>query len=174
MMVGHLGLSDKTPMIENVLFYTKEAYTRATSASIRPESFLTASLRIITIGSLGKEPAKGNPLADEPAAHAFRKPKKPAQNRMLLTPKTGAEKILGVDFFVERYGSPEQVAKIFERHLPANLRLVTISNRGTQCGLPSRCLPTASIGTAYGWSRQTRYADAAPMPGYAAKVGADI
>jgi isocitrate dehydrogenase len=176
MMLRHLGLADKAVQIENALLYTLQQGVHTRDFGGNPAAAVsTREYADAIIGNLGEAPAKGTPTADEPAGHAFTPPVKPAQNRVLVSPKGGAEKIVGVDFFVESDGQPEAVAAIFERHLPPTLQLVTISNRGTQVW-PTKSVFTDCINQ---YRVRVESKDLAPLTqqaclGYAARVSADI
>ncbi|MFW2476378.1 MAG: isocitrate dehydrogenase, partial [Sediminibacterium sp.] len=83
------------------------------------------------IANFGKLPAH-NPkplLADLPVTPTVFKLEK---NPMLETIESNAEKIVGVDMFIESNEQPQLVAEKCLKHTLDLFKLVTISNRGTQ------------------------------------------
>jgi isocitrate dehydrogenase len=176
MMLRHLGLADKAVKVENALLYTLEQGVHTRDFGGNPAGAVsTREYADAIIGNLGKAPANVSPAAEEPVGHTFAQPVKPAQNRVLVSPKGGAEKIVGVDIFVESDGQPEVVAAIFERHLPPTLQLVTISNRGTQVW-PTKSVFTDCINQ---YRVRVESQDLSPLTqqaclGYAARLSADI
>jgi isocitrate dehydrogenase len=60
---------------------------------------------------------------------------------MLLGNKNEEHKIVGVDFFVECSFQPDAIAQIARKHETNDLKLIIISNRGTQVW------PTGSVYT---------------------------
>jgi isocitrate dehydrogenase len=64
-----------------------------------------------------------------------------SKNPMLLSAKKEAHKILGADFFIETTLQPNELAAVAIKQEKDQLKLVTISNRGTQVW------PTGSVFT---------------------------
>ncbi len=176
MMLRHLGLSEKAMLIENALLYTLEQGVHTRDFGASPASAVaTDKFTEAIISNLGRTPENGKSVSGEPQTRSFRQPEKPASNRILVSPKGGAESIAGVDFFVESEGSPEGLAEIFQKHLPATLRLVTISNRGTQVW-PTKSVFTDCINQ---YRVRVESRDLAPLTqhtclNYATKIAPDL
>jgi isocitrate dehydrogenase len=63
----------------------------------------------------------------------FTPPPKPVDTRMLLTKRNSSlEKTVGMDLFVDSPLKPKEVADILLPLIPKTLKLVMLSNRGTQ------------------------------------------
>jgi isocitrate dehydrogenase len=175
MMLRHLGLADKAVKIENALLYTLEQGVHTRDFGGNPAGAVsTREYADAIIATWARRRPRVRPRPKN-RRHVFTPPVKPAQNRVLLSPKGGAEKIVGVDFFVESDGQPEAVAEIFERHLPPTLQLVTISNRGTQVW-PTKSVFTDCINQ---YRVRVESKDLSPLTqqaclGYAARLSADI
>ncbi len=133
MLLRHVGLQDKATQIEEALLITLEAgiHTADVGAD-RSRAVSTTAFAEAIMQNLAVVPAGGERSAEAVREKTLTLPMTPAENRLLVSPKTGPEKIVGVDLFVESDRSPEWVAGTFEKLLPAHLRLITISNRGTQ------------------------------------------
>jgi len=140
-MLRHLGMMEKAVMIENALLYTLESgvHTGDFGDKSIPSVNTTVFAQTI-IDNFGKQPTQ-NPkpsLKDfdfVPTNSAITK------NPMLLSSKNEAHKIVGADFFVETTLQPNDLAAVAIKQEKDQLKLVTISNRGTQVW------PTGSVFT---------------------------
>jgi isocitrate dehydrogenase len=140
-MLRHLGLMEKAVMIENALLFTLESgiHTGDFGDKSIPSVNTTVFAQAI-IDNFGKQP-KHNP---RPGLQNFDfVPTNSAitTNPMLLSTNKEPHKILGADFFVESTLQPKELAAIAQKQEKGNLKLVTISNRGTQVW------PTGSVYT---------------------------
>ena len=64
---------------------------------------------------------------------AFTAPPKPSETKMLLSPREkNMERTVGLDLFVDSELTPSKVAKVLLPLIPPNLKLIMLSNRGTQ------------------------------------------
>jgi isocitrate dehydrogenase len=140
-MLRHLGMMEKAVMIENALLYTLESgiHTGDFGDKSIPSVNTTVFAQTI-IDNFGKQPTQ-NPkpsLKDfdfVPTNSAITK------NPMLLSSKNEAHKIVGADFFIETKLQPNELAAVAIKQEKDQLKLVTISNRGTQVW------PTGSVFT---------------------------
>jgi isocitrate dehydrogenase len=140
-MLRHLGMMEKAVMIENALLYTLESgvHTGDFGGKSIPSVNTTVFAQTI-IDNFGKQPTQ-NPkpsLKDfdfVPTNSAITK------NPMLLSSKNEAHKVVGADFFVETTLQPNDLAAVAIKQEKDQLKLVTISNRGTQVW------PTGSVFT---------------------------
>ena len=140
-MLRHLGMMEKAVMIENALLYTLESgvHTGDFGDKSIPSVNTTVFAQTI-IDNFGKQPTQ-NPkpsLKDfdfVPTNSAITK------NPMLLSSKNEAHKVVGADFFVETTLQPNELAAVAIKQEKDQLKLVTISNRGTQVW------PTGSVFT---------------------------
>jgi len=140
-MLRHLGLMEQAVMIENALLYTLESgvHTRDFGDKSIPSVNTTVFAQAI-IDNFGKQPVH-NPKPSLPNFQVTPKDFKLEQNPMLKSNLKEQHKIVGVDFFVECNEQPQFIADKFLTHTTDKLKLVTISNRGTQVW------PTGSIFT---------------------------
>jgi len=140
-MLRHLGMMEKAVMIENALLYTLESgvHTGDFGDKSIPSVNTTVFAQTI-IDNFGKQPTQ-NP---KPSLKDFNfVPTNSAitKNPMLLSSKNEAHKIVGADFFVETTLQPNELAAVAIKQEKDQLKLVTISNRGTQVW------PTGSVFT---------------------------
>lgn len=131
-LLQHIGLYETASMIENALLYTLESGTHTGDFGNQetPASNTTAFAEAI-INNFGKKPAN-NPkpsLIDQPSSCTVLHLD---HNAMMETPGEVAEKITGVDMFIESNLQPEELAQKCLRHAGVKFKLVSISNRGTQ------------------------------------------
>jgi len=140
-MLRHLGLMEKSIVIENALLYTLESgqhtgdFGNKSTPSLNTTDFANA-----IINNFGKSP-EHNP---KPAiANHYVTPTnfKLEFNPMLETIDNNEEFIVGVDMFIESNEQPTIVADKCLKHTMGLFKLVTISNRGTQVW------PTGSVFT---------------------------
>jgi isocitrate dehydrogenase len=140
-MLRHLGMMEKAVMIENALLCTLESgvHTGDFGDKSIPSVNTTVFAQAI-IDNFGKQPSH-NP---KPALNDFEfVPTNSAitKNPMLLSSKNEPHKIVGADFFIETTLQPNELAEIAIKQEKNQLKLVTISNRGTQVW------PTGSVFT---------------------------
>ena len=140
-MLRHLGMMEKAVMIENALLYTLESgvHTGDFGDKSIPSVNTTAFAQAI-IDNFGKQP-KHNPKPTLQDFEFIPTNSNIVENPMLLGKQHQAHKILGADFFVESTLQPNAIAKIASKNENDKLKLVTISNRGTQVW------PTGSVYT---------------------------
>jgi len=142
-MLNHLGLVEHSAIIENALLFTLESGVHTGDFGDKSiASLSTTAFSQAIISNFGKTPVK-HPKAILP--NHFEAPSfvKPFENPMLLGSNQSEISIVGVDLFVEFNGQPSEIGNICLSVLGENskLKLVTISNRGTQVW------PTGSIFT---------------------------
>jgi isocitrate dehydrogenase len=118
--------------IENALLYTLEQGVHTGdfgNKDIPPVN--TTEFSDAIIANLGKQPIH-NPkpvLNDQPTTCTVMALD---QNPMLVSEEPEAEKIVGVDMFIESDQQPDYIAQKCKRHGGVKFDLITISNRGTQ------------------------------------------
>jgi len=131
-MLRHLGLLHSAATIENALLYTLENgihtgdFGSKTTASVGTQAFADA-----VIANFGKQPHYNAKelLPNSPITITM---KQLTENPLIVTENQPTLSIAGVDLFVEFAGQPKALADNLLAHLSGNLKLVTISNRGTQ------------------------------------------
>jgi len=140
-MLRHLGMMEKAVIIENALLYTLEQgihtgdFGDKSKASVNTTDFSQA-----IIDNFGKAPNLGAKPAQSDM-HTTQTHFKLEKNAMMESAEEGAEKICGVDFFIESNEQPIIIANKCLRHAGVKFKLVNISNRGTQVW------PTGSVYT---------------------------
>ncbi len=92
------------------------------------------------IDNFGKQPLK-NPKPSLPNFDFVPTNSAITKNPMLLSSKNEVHKIVGADFFIETTLQPNELAAVAIKQEKNQLKLVTISNRGTQVW------PTGSVFT---------------------------
>jgi Isocitrate/isopropylmalate dehydrogenase len=140
-MLRHLGFMEHAANIENALLYTLEQGVRTGDFGDKSKPALnTTEFADAIIANFGKQPAL-NPkplLPNKPVvATHFTLEKNP----MLVSKEMEAEKIVGVDMFIESAEQPDVIAQKCQRHAGVKFNLINISNRGTQVW------PTGSVYT---------------------------
>ena len=140
-MLRHLGMMEKAVMIENALLTTLESgiHTGDFGDKSIPSVNTTVFAQAI-IDNFGKQPTHHpKPSLQDfdfvPTNSAITK------NPMLLSSKNEPHKIVGADFFIETTLQPNELAALAIKQEKNQLKLVTISNRGTQVW------PTGSVFT---------------------------
>ena len=140
-MLRHLGMMEKAVMIENALLSTLESgiHTGDFGDKSIPSVNTTVFAQAI-IDNFGKQPTHHpKPSLQDfdfiPTHRAITK------NPMLLSSKNEPHKIVGADFFIETTLQPNELAALAIKQEKNQLKLVTISNRGTQVW------PTGSVFT---------------------------
>ena len=140
-MLRHLGLLEKAAQIENALLYTLEQGVHTGDFGDKSiPSVNTTEFANTIIANIGKKPqlnAKPE-LADIANSCTVLHQDK---NTMLESKETSAEKIVGVDLFIESSELPEVIAQKSQRHAGVKFKIVNVSNRGTQVW------PTGSVYT---------------------------
>ncbi|MFA9213874.1 MAG: NADP-dependent isocitrate dehydrogenase [Candidatus Methylacidiphilales bacterium] len=143
MMLRHLGIMDKANLIENALLYTlsQGAHTGDFGDKSKPNLNTTDFANTI-IANLGKEP-ENNKARETNSTSTFHLPTRPLNQKVMVTPRQAGiiETVVGVDLFVESDKTADLIAPIVQKHLKDGLKLIMISNRGTQVW------PTGSVFT---------------------------
>jgi isocitrate dehydrogenase len=131
-MLRHLGLMEQAIKIENALLYTLESgvHTGDFGDKNIPSVNTTVFAQAI-IDNFGKEP-KHNPKPLLPNFYVTPTHFKLEHNPMLQSDLNDQHKIVGVDFFIESNLQPSVIAASCLAHTTDSLKLVTITNRGTQ------------------------------------------
>jgi isocitrate dehydrogenase len=140
-MLRHLGFLESAVNIENALLYTLEQGVHTGDFGDKSiPSVDTTAFALAIINNFGKQPEQGAKvlLKDMPVTETMFKLDK---NVMLESKESGAETIIGVDFFIESDEQPIDIAKKCLRHGGVKFKLINISNRGTQVW------PTGSVYT---------------------------
>ena len=131
-MLRHLGLMEQAVMIENALLYTLESgvhtgdFGDKTIPSVNTSQFAQA-----IIDNFGKEP-KVNPKPTLKNFEFVPTNTKISVNPMLSGKQKEEHKMVGADFFIESNLQPDAIAQIARKHETNDLKLIIISNRGTQ------------------------------------------
>lgn len=142
MMLRHIGQSDIANKIENALLYTLEqGYHTADFGKSREQALSTTDFADKIIANLGQVPGINPAKQVLSSGQEFRKPAAPSANRMMVSKKDDNARLIGFDLFIESDALPNEVGDRIKNLLPADLKLVTMSNRGTQV------YPTGSIYT---------------------------
>ncbi|MGZ5283488.1 MAG: NADP-dependent isocitrate dehydrogenase [Bacteroidia bacterium] len=135
LMLRHIGCITQADTIENALLYTLEQGQHTADFGAKNSTPLnTDEYADAIISHLGKKPVNKPIEAGLGDNCVFKKPVRPEELRMLkskFTPK-GEEKLSGADIFVSCEKRPDEIAEIVQKALPESLKLVIISNRGTQ------------------------------------------
>lgn len=140
-MLRYLGMMSKAAMIENALLYTLESGIHTGDFGDRSTPSLnTTQFAQAIIDNFGKQPKmNAKPVLEDVAF--IPKNSNISTNPMLLSAQKEEHKIAGVDFFVESDLQPDALAQIVCQHERPNLKLIIMSNRGTQVW------PTGSVYT---------------------------
>lgn len=140
MMLRHLGLAREGNQIENALLCTLEEgiHTRDFGTP-GTEGKNTTDFAAAIIERLGRKPSKGAlPVGDN---FEFRSSGRPDQKRLIQTENPALTEVCGMDLFVEFDHQPLELANRILSCIGKDMKLVTISNRGTQVW------PTGSVFT---------------------------
>ncbi len=140
-MLRHLGIMEKAAMVENALLFTlEEGKHTGDFGDKQTPSLNTTEYAEAVMANFGRQPEQGAKplLPDMPATQTIFKLGK---NVMMESLDHGAEKIVGVDFFIESNEQPIAIANKCMRHAGVKIKLINISNRGTQVW------PTGSVYT---------------------------
>ena len=131
-MLRHLGLMEQAIMIENALLFTLESgiHTGDFGDKTIPSVNTTVFAQAI-IDNFGKQP-KHNPKPLLPNFYVTPTNFKLEHHPMLQSDLNDKHKIVGVDFFIESNLQPQIIADACLAHTTDALKLVTITNRGTQ------------------------------------------
>ncbi|MEN9696593.1 MAG: hypothetical protein RLZ56_14 [Bacteroidota bacterium] len=131
-MLRHLGLMEHAVKIENALLYTLESgihtgdFGNKSIPSVNTTQFAQA-----IIDNFGKQP-KTNARPQLNNFEFIPTNSKIAVNPILEGSQKDERKIVGADFFIESNLQPDAIAQIAHKHETENLKLIIISNRGTQ------------------------------------------
>ena len=140
-MLRHLGLMQQAVMIENALLYTLESGVHTGDFGDRTiPSVNTTQFAQAIIDNFGKLP-KTNPRPQLNNFDFVPTNSKITANPMLEGNQKEERKIVGADIFIESNLQPNAIAEIAIKHETDNLKLIIISNRGTQVW------PTGSVYT---------------------------
>lgn len=140
-MLRHLGMMSKAAMIENALLYTLESGVHTGDFGDKSTPSLnTTQFAQAIIDNFGKEP-KNNARAIINDFEFVPTNSNITQNPMLLGKQKEEHAIAGVDFFIESELQPNAIAQIAQQHETDLLKLIIVSNRGTQVW------PTGSVYT---------------------------
>jgi len=133
MMLRYLGFMDHANTIENALLYTLEQGAHTGDFGDRSTTSLsTQAFTQTIIKHLGKVPS-ANAARESKVLSNFVKPVAPSDQKMMLGKHgQGAEKLVGMDLFIETEQLAHDLASTIQSVLPASLKLVNIANRGTQ------------------------------------------
>ena len=130
MMLRHVGLSEKAQGVQGALFEaleagdrTKDLAQKAGKKSLGTKEFAEAIVK--------RMPAS---LKSESIAVNFKysPPVRPSEQVLHVTPRTIKETTMGMDVFVDSALQPKALATKIQDMLPAHMKLIMISNRGTQ------------------------------------------
>jgi isocitrate dehydrogenase len=140
MMLRHIGLVKEGNLIENALLATlEEGIHTKDFGSKETEGKSTTGFAAAIISRLGKKPSKGG--LPEGENFDFIKSGRPEEKRLIQTENPANTEVCGMDLFVEYDYQPNELAAIIEANMGQDMKLVTISNRGTQVW------PTGSVFT---------------------------
>jgi isocitrate dehydrogenase len=131
-MLRHLGLMETSAIIENALLYTLESGIHTGDFGDKSiPSVNTTTFAEAIISNFGKEPVN-NPKPILENKYVTPTIFKLEKNPMLETKSDVEEVVVGIDFFIESNEQPTEVANKSLKHTMDIVKLVTISNRGTQ------------------------------------------
>jgi len=131
-MLHHLGLMEQAVTIENALLYTLESGVHTGDFGDRAiPSLTTTQFAQAVIQNFGKLPSH-HPKPSLANFYVTPTNFKLESNPMLQSDLNDHHKIVGVDFFIESAEQPQAIADKCLLHTTATLKLVTITNRGTQ------------------------------------------
>ncbi len=133
MMLRYLGLMEHANTIENALLYTLEQGAHTGDFGDRSTTSLsTQAFTQTIINHLGKVPST-NAARESKVLSNFVKPVAPSDQKMMLGKHgQGAEKLVGMDLFIETEQLAHELASTIQSILPPSLKLINIANRGTQ------------------------------------------
>lgn len=140
-MLRHLGYMKNAAEIENALLYTLEQGIHTGDFGDKNKKALnTTEFAEAIISNFGKMPILGaKPIMENmPVTNTHFKLEK---NPLIVTEEMELEKIVGADFFIESTEQPETLAHKCQLHAGEKLKLINLSNRGTQVW------PTGSVYT---------------------------
>lgn len=133
MLLRHLGYYKEADKVENSLLYTLEqgVHTGDFGDKSSPAKNTREFAQAI-IDNIGNEPTESKPVRTPDVEYTWVKPAFPEKQPMMETPRTGNEKLIGADFFVESNSLVGDIAPKIQAAIPENFELIMISNRGTQ------------------------------------------
>ena len=131
-MLRHLGLMEQAIKIENALLYTLESGVHTGDFGDKSiPSVNTTVFAQAVIDNFEKQP-KHNPKPMLPNFYVTPTNFKLTVHPMLVSDLKDQHKIVGVDFFIESEEQPQLIANKCLLHTNDAVKLVTITNRGTQ------------------------------------------
>jgi isocitrate dehydrogenase len=131
-MLRHLGLMEHAVKIENALLYTLESGIHTGDFGDKSiPSVNTTQFAQAIIDNFGKQP-KTNARPQLNNFEFIPTNSKIAVNPILEGSQKDERKIVGADFFIESNLQPDAIAQMAHKHETENLKLIIISNRGTQ------------------------------------------
>ncbi len=131
-MLRHLGLMEQAIKIENALLFTLESGVHTGDFGDKSiPSVNTTVFAQAVIDNFGSVP-KHNPKPLLPNFYVTPTDFQLKTNPMLVSHLKDQHKIVGVDFFIESAEQPQLIADKCITHTSNTLKLVTITNRGTQ------------------------------------------
>ena len=125
MMLRHLDLKVHAQAIEYALFQTLED-------GLHTRDFGNSNEGVCDTDSFAEAIIRRIPAFNQPEETTHHQHAKPHQQKVMVerVPKSSA--ILGADIFLESDLQPSDIATRFQMHLDQDMKLVTMSNRGTQ------------------------------------------
>jgi isocitrate dehydrogenase len=133
MLLRHLGFSEEAALIENALLLTlEEGVHTADFGDQHTAAVGTMAFAEAIISRFGKTPTHTKPLLPFVNQSLEATSPVPAEPILIQSGSNKAQELMGVDLFVEYNEQPAKLADILQALLPATLKLVTMSNRGTQ------------------------------------------
>ncbi|MBI1305235.1 MAG: isocitrate dehydrogenase [Bacteroidetes bacterium] len=131
MMLRHIGLFKEAALIEDALMYTLESGVHTGDFGDKSiPSVGTKEFAAAVIGALGKQPEGGSSRKALADRVDFRPPTRPLQQKVMKGKECKVE-IEGIDVFFVSEDIAADIAPRIESKLPENVRLVSLTNRGT-------------------------------------------
>lgn len=134
MMLKHVGLMEHAALIENALLYTLEQGVHTGDFGDKnTKNYSTTEFAKVIADNLGKTPAL-NKARSGTNNIIYKQPQKPQNQKVMVTPRAAdiAETVVGIDIFIESTQTADLIAPVVQKHLTPELKLIMISNRGTQ------------------------------------------
>jgi isocitrate dehydrogenase len=132
MMLRYIGFVKEAALIENALRYTLEQGVHTADfgdRTIAPSN--TNEFADAIIKNLGKQPEFSKPRVAVEGVEIYQKKVNTNYQKMMETPSSSTQSIVGVDFFVESNLEAGKLAELIQPKLNGNQKLIMISNRGT-------------------------------------------
>lgn len=133
MMLRHLGLLDCASHLENAIETTLLAMRRCPDLGVPPPPIRATRYRELLVAAIEQtKPTEARESQRERMGVSLRTELGRTQPRVMVSPKSGREEIVGVDLFVESSDPPDVLARHLAELSSSALRMTMISNRGTQ------------------------------------------